>query len=346
MPWWSRLTSDLVHVDWRVLTILRVVLIVLLAALVVRALRRAPAQQRHAVWALTLVLCGALPFIGVWAAAPARESARLAVSLGGAAIPVAGAALVIWLFGALAVVARTAAGLFAIHRMRALAEPLREPPWDREVEDARVRLGIRTPVDIRRSGSVRVPVAFGLRRPVVLVPLDCSDWTSDQRRAVIMHELAHVARGDWVAQLLERALCAAYWFHPLVWWAAARRRREAERACDETVVGLGMSRRLYASLLLSFAERRGIQSPPPAIALAGSNVRELELRIRGVLSSAAPRDRRRGVLSAFALVGTTVASLALSSPAPVCAMTQAALADRGGATLQARPTDAQVERPR
>jgi Zn-dependent protease with chaperone function len=70
----------------------------------------------------------------------------------------------------------------------------------------------------------------------------------------IVHELAHVRRGDWVSQCFARAICALYWFHPLVWVAWRQLQLEAERACDDAVLACAEATD-YANQLVGLAKR-------------------------------------------------------------------------------------------
>ena len=81
------------------------------------------------------------------------------------------------------------------------------------------------------------PLTCGLRRPAVILPIDARAWTNEDLARALMHEIEHVRRGDWATQCLARAACSFYWFHPLVWIARQQLALEAERACDDAVIG-------------------------------------------------------------------------------------------------------------
>jgi beta-lactamase regulating signal transducer with metallopeptidase domain len=319
-PWWAQIVATLVHVDWRVLAILRAAVVVVLTTLVIRALSRSPAAQRHRVWLLTLALCCALPLASAWVApapgAPARVSTAAIPSptLG----PLKGTLLALWLAGAAAAIGRAAFGLALAARVRRRAERVTDDAWMTVVSEASAALGVNSAIDLRRTRDVAAPVTFGWLRPVVLLPLESREWSPARRRVVITHELAHVARRDWAVQLAERVVCALYWFHPLVRWAATRRRLEAERACDEAAVACGIARRDYASHLIALAERAPRRSPLEAMAFARPLASDLEERVRGILGVPPSPRHLRTLLVASGLVGAAGLSVVLSSPAPVC----------------------------
>ena len=97
-----------------------------------------------------------------------------------------------------------------------------------------------------------------MRRPAIVMPAIADSWADDRRRAVVLHELAHVARHDCLTATLASAACAIYWFHPAAWWIARRLRIERELACDDRVIAAGTEGRAYAGHLLEIAYRSAV----------------------------------------------------------------------------------------
>ena len=133
-----------------------------------------------------------------------------------------------------------------------------------------------------------MPMAFGTRRPSILIPAIADTWPDDRRRAVVLHELAHVARYDCLTQTLAFAACAMYWFHPAVWWVARRLRIERELACDDRVIAAGTQPREYAGHLLEIAYSFGGHRAP-ALAVSMARPRQLEGRMLAALDAARNR---------------------------------------------------------
>src|SRR5262249_38836333 len=117
--------------------------------------------------------------------------------------------LALWLAGALSVLLWCAVGHFGLSRLRRNARPFDPSRW-RDSETGR-NLRVNTSV------SVSAPVTWGWLRPVILLPREAESWPAERIRVALEHELAHVARRDYLAQTLATLACAVYWFHPLVW---------------------------------------------------------------------------------------------------------------------------------
>ncbi len=154
--------------------------------------------------------------------------------------------------------------------------------WMTDLEDSLSRLDVGRGVLLFQSREVRVPMTWGLRRAVILLPAAADAWTEDERRMVLRHELAHVRGADWAFGLAARFACALYWFHPGVWWIARALRRDAEQAADDRVISSGVARSDYAELLIA-ASIRGAPRIETALALSGPG--PLRARLAAILDA-------------------------------------------------------------
>jgi len=92
-----------------------------------------------------------------------------------------------------------------------------------------------------------MPMTWGVRRPRIMLPASALDWPTERLRAVLAHELGHVARADWLVHLVAQLACAVYWFHPLFWSAERSLGRETELAADDEALGAGLEASQYAA---------------------------------------------------------------------------------------------------
>jgi uncharacterized protein YjbI with pentapeptide repeats len=151
------------------------------------------------------------------------------------------------------VLARAMAGLGQLWRIARRCRQMTAAPVLSLAAELARELGVTRPVLLLHGlldGPPAMPMTWGFRRPIVLLPTGFAGWPEHRQRAVLLHELAHVKRGDWLAQMLAQVTCAVYWFHPLAWWAAGRLRVESERACDDRVLSAGVRASDYATQLL------------------------------------------------------------------------------------------------
>jgi beta-lactamase regulating signal transducer with metallopeptidase domain len=235
-------------------------------------------------------------------------------------------AFTLWLAGALAVLTPLAVALLRVSRLHRCARPVEDRDWLRLLDRARAELNVRVPVELVEGEERAMPMTWGWRRPVVLLPAGTEAWPESRRRAVLLHELAHVARGDFLMQLAAEAARALYWFNPLVWRAVRRLRLESELACDDQVLAAGAPATDYAGDLLEIARslRAGPLVAPAGLAMARPS--ELTGRLLAVLDAKRSRRSvsRRLAFPAWLAAACVVLPLAALSPAAPEAVAAAA----------------------
>ncbi len=224
----------------------------------------------------------------------------------------------VWLLGAMIAFVPLAVGLWQLTWLHVRSTPVSEQSWLTLLGELCQQLRIGRYVRLRQSQAALVPLTWGALRPVLLVPADADVWPQGRRRLVLLHELAHIRRWDWLTQLLAHAACSVYWFNPLVWYATRRMRIEREQACDDLVISSGAKASDYAQELMHLA--RSLTDPRLSSLVAVPMARRgaLEDRVRGILD---PRRSRAALTTAAVglaalLVAGTVAPLAMLRAAP------------------------------
>jgi len=165
-------------------------------------------------------------------------------------------------------------------------------------------------VDVRASDDVAMPVTFG---STVLLPAEYADWSDAKRLAVLSHEQAHVAHGDFYVLLLAAFNRAVFWFNPLAWWQLVRMAELAEIISDDAALEMLNDPPSYAGILLDFAG--GLEEPPLATAMARACT--LRKRVERILSGTAVPARmgwRKRALVAIALAPVVVFSASAVVP--------------------------------
>jgi len=178
----------------------------------------------------------------------------------------------LWLPGFLFFLLRLATGLHYVQRLRRQQTRLAPEEWQEYLRSLAERIGYSRPVALLESALVRAPMAFGFFKPLILMPVGMANQlTPAEVEAVLAHELAHLARRDWLFNLLQTLIEAVFYFHPAVWWMAATIRAERENCCDDVAVRLTGNRLAYAKTLARLQDlARVAPAPVPALGLGGS----------------------------------------------------------------------------
>src|SRR5262249_48750866 len=119
-----------------------------------------------------------------------------------------------WLAGIVMVATPVLAGLRQMRWLRRTALPWAQ---GQNIPGGRADMSDVRRVAVLLHESIAGPVTCGVRRAVVVLPMDAEAWSRADLDRALVHELEHVRRHDWLTQCLARVLCACYWFHPLVW---------------------------------------------------------------------------------------------------------------------------------
>jgi len=217
-----------------------------------------------------------------------------------------------WLVGVGCCAVRPLVGWAAWRRLRAggVAVPAEV---GRMVDRACRRLGVARGVRALATSGIDVPAVAGWLSPVVLVPMALvTSLPAAQLEALIVHELAHVRRGDVLVNVLQAVLETLAFYHPAVWWLSGRLRVEREHCCDDLVLAATGGRAEYGRALVAVEMLRGRGAALACGAADGSLVSRIRRLVTGV-------DPRSSVwpLPAFAAAGLAGLVVAVSLTAPV-----------------------------
>jgi TonB family protein len=239
-----------------------------------------------------------------------------------------------WILGVAIFLLSMASGLWQVRSLRRSGHP-----WlhgQSVVEGLALEVGIHRRVEVLLHDGLTGPMTCGVAHPAIILPSDAQNWEAEDLNRAMIHELEHVRRGDWAVHCLARAICSAYWFHPLVWIALRQLGLEAERACDDAVLGRSDAT-AYADQLVRLARRLSAAAKGPAAkspVLAMANRADLKKRVGAVLDSRQKRGRAGAVAVTLACVGGVSLVLTLSPLRMVAAQQSAAIDDRAKPTAR------------
>ncbi|HNY39735.1 MAG TPA: M56 family metallopeptidase, partial [Bryobacteraceae bacterium] len=165
-----------------------------------------------------------------------------------------------WAAGATALLMRTAMGWHVARR-----NSRRGVEWDYPLSQLMERMRMSGTVELVVSRLADAPQVFGWLKPVILVPASAIARLSPaEMEAVLVHELAHIVRRDYLVNLIQTVVESLLFYHPAVWWVSRRIRQEREHCCDDIAVKVCGDRRRYSRALLKLEETR------PAFAMAAT----------------------------------------------------------------------------
>jgi len=234
--------------------------------------------------------------------------------------------LIVWAAVVLVIAAWLGYAAMLVKRIVNRSRPLDSEDWVTPLWEVSDRLSLEEPPRLLRSEDAKMPFACGVFNPTIVLPAECDTWSLDRRRAVLLHELAHVRRHDLAGHTLGRLACAFYWFHPLVWSAAKQLRNESERACDDLALACGARATDYAEHLLDIVTSvRG--DATPSVALAMARRKEFEGRMLAILDPelrhvSPSRKQSLALIGSLAMIAIVVGAAAPAPRAPVAAKPQ------------------------
>ncbi|QDT90274.1 M56 family metallopeptidase [Gimesia algae] len=160
-----------------------------------------------------------------------------------------------WLTGVALMCLRLAMMPVRLWSVRRQCEMVSEGRLFELLQTCRETLGCAQPVTLLVKEEWTMPMTWGMLRASILLPREAEQWSEQDVRCALLHELAHVSRRDCLLQLFVQLTCAVYWFNPLVWFAARCVYFERERACDDIVLQNGTRASDYADQLLQVVSR-------------------------------------------------------------------------------------------
>jgi beta-lactamase regulating signal transducer with metallopeptidase domain/TolA-binding protein len=189
---------------------------------------------------------------------------------------------------------------------------------DETLQQCYRQVGIRKNIELRLSKNMLSPAACGLFKPVILMPASLLENLSRKKlRAVLIHELAHIKRGDLWVSFIQTILQIAYFYNPLLWLANAVVRGIREKAVDEMVLTkLGDEADSYSTTLIDIAEI-AFSRPHFSLRLVGvvESKKALSDRIKHILSRPFPKTAKLGILGLIAIFITAAILLPMSKAA-------------------------------
>jgi beta-lactamase regulating signal transducer with metallopeptidase domain len=230
--------------------------------------------------------------------------------------------LTIWTAGLLFLLSRIFLGLYGAYRLTRQAKRLSNPTWGQLLSFFLKAVSIKRKINLLSHTEIKVPLTWGVIRPVVIFPDESRNWTRNQCSSALFHELSHIKRSDFLIKILARLSCAFYWFNPFSWFAFQWMKKEQEKACDELVLKAGVKPSIYAGNLLSIKKAGHLRWNPPSAVLGAVGKSLLNERLTAILRQQfSPKEvKMKTKVLLSILVIATIAFIGLARPSQSAAL--------------------------
>jgi len=217
--------------------------------------------------------------------------------------------VVIWLAGVMVFWVRLAGGWVVSAGMRSKLVRRAPPQWQDVLRELGAQIGVSQPVELLVSALVQVPTVVGWLRPVVLVPVGAlGGLPAEHVEALLLHELAHIRRHDYLINILQSVAESLLFYHPAIWWVSRHIRAERELCCDDLAVSISGDALRYAQALAQLESYRPAHFGA-ALAANGGSLANRIARLLGQSRPMAPVGLGPGLLAIAILLGAATYGL-------------------------------------
>jgi len=185
--------------------------------------------------------------------------------------------------------------------------------WEKHLQKLTAQLKIPRRVKLLISQYIQVPVMIGFLKPVILLPVAMfNNLTAEQLEAILLHELAHIKRNDYLLNIFQSIVETILFFNPFVWWISKNIRLEREHCCDDLVLTNQVQPLHYAKALVALEEYRLTVN---AMAMAAAdNKQHLFHRIKRIMEMKTKNINYTQKLLAVMIIAVGLVSIAWLNP--------------------------------
>jgi len=215
--------------------------------------------------------------------------------------------VLLWFSGIILFSTRLMLGILAINKLKNSGTKKVDDAWHDFFMQLTEKIGLKRKIGLFESVKIDIPMVLGFFKPVVLVPVGFfSNLSPQQVEAILVHELSHVKRHDFLVNVIQSVLEVMFFFNPFVWWMSNSIREERENCCDDLAISICKDPIAYSRALTSIQEA-ALPGFGLSIGLA-NNRNHLLMRIKRLLGHSHSSNRNNKIITAMILL--------LMGPAP------------------------------
>jgi len=185
--------------------------------------------------------------------------------------------------------------------------------WEKHLERLAAQLRIPRKVQLLISTHIQVPVMIGFLKPLILLPVAMfNNLSAEQLEAILLHELAHIKRNDYLLNIFQSIVETILFFNPFIWWITKNIRLEREHCCDDLVIASQVQPLQYAKALVALEEYRLTVN---ALAMAAAdNKQHLFHRIKRIMEMKTKNINYTQKLLAVMIIALGLVTIAWLNP--------------------------------
>jgi bla regulator protein blaR1 len=189
-----------------------------------------------------------------------------------------------------------------------------DPVWEQHLEKLLLQLQLSRKVKLLISEHIQVPVMIGFLKPLIILPVIMfNNLTAEQLEAILLHELAHIKRNDYLLNIFQSIVETILFFNPFIWLISKNIRIEREHCCDDLVISGQVQPLHYAKALVALEEYR---LSVTALAMAAANNKQhLFNRIKRIMDMKTKNINYTQKLLAVLIIALGLVSIAWLNPA-------------------------------
>ncbi len=207
----------------------------------------------------------------------------------------------IWVIGFALFAFRLSGGFYMVHKLKRNSKTPMDDYWVNKIRSMCMELGIKLPVELRQSASLTSPIVMGYLKPIVIFPIGLlQGLPTDQVEAILLHELAHIKRYDYLINVFVSLLQVVFFYHPAYWWLQSQLDSEREYSCDDLVLNQTGNRLSLVKALAAVREFQ-ITGQSPALGFAGHK-NQLLKRVERIMKKKTRTNWLGGLISMSVLL--------------------------------------------
>ena len=215
--------------------------------------------------------------------------------------------------GLLLMLMRLSAGMQQLFSLRKNGTLKPDPAIDDLLTSLKNRIHFEGGVQLLISAKAQVPMVIGFLKPIILMPAaTMAQLSTEQLETILLHELAHIKRYDYLINILQTVVETILFFNPFVWMISSITRREREHCCDDLVLANTREPLYYATALAALANH---PEATPTIAVAASGQSNyLFNRIKRIMEMKKTTFSYSRMVAAILIITVITCSIAVLTP--------------------------------